>query len=147
MIELPLRGSRRRAAALAAAVMMSATPLATPASGWAQSAGDEQYADPFAGQDKGAQQPVAKPQPQQQQAPSTQSPSGSGTQGTTVDQGTTRQGRTTDQTAATQPATGSAQTLPRTGIDVAYPAAIGVAFLIAGVLLWRRSAPPRRLFY
>ena len=87
--------------------------LAAPAA-WAQSAGDEQYDDPFAGQeDQGSSAqpaPTATPAPAPAAAPAAQ------------------------QAAAPQAApTASAAQLPRTGAETLLTALAGVGLVMAGV--------------
>jgi uncharacterized surface anchored protein len=88
-----------------------------PAAAAAQSAGDEQYEDPF-----GDEQPQAQATPAPAQAPAAQAP--------------TTPAPATPATP-TQPATSpSAQAeLPRTGGDARLPALLGLALLSAGVAL------------
>lgn len=101
------------------ASLLAALSVALPGSASAQGAGDEQYRDPFAGQDPGSQQPqqpadpgaAASPAPAQ----STQSP-------------------------APASATGSQATgeLPRTGFQgIALMLASGWALLVGGAALRR----------
>jgi LPXTG-motif cell wall-anchored protein len=101
---------RRRVAAL-----ITAAVLALPASAWAQSAGDEQYQDPF-GDDQGSATPTATPTPV---------PSGTSAQATP----------TPAPTAVTTQADPVAQQLPRTGNDPITPAVAGFWLLLGGVAL------------
>jgi hypothetical protein len=91
--------------------------LALPASAFAQGAGDEQYRDPFAGQ---------QPEPQQPQAPADP---GAGSQAAPA------QATQTPGPASTSQATGE---LPRTGFQgVVLLLASGWTLLVAGVALRR----------
>jgi hypothetical protein len=115
--------------------------VAAPAPAFGQSAGDEQYVDPF-------QDPPSEPGGGQGNSGS-QGDSGSGSQGGTNQGGNGTTGTTTPPTTpevpestaapgADQPAAGSA-TLPRTGLLLALPALLGLLFLAAGVVLRRRT--------
>ena len=126
---LPSRGvpAPRRIAAVAAALAVALAPAAARAQ---DGAGDEQYTDPFAGQS----QPKPKPKPtapaQQQTQPAQQQ----------------TQPQTTTPAPAAAPAASTQQTgassgeLPRTGFDVIPVALVGVALVLAGLALRRRSA-------
>ena len=100
-----------------------------PASAFAQSAGDEQYADPLAGQNQ-ARQPASTPTQQNQAAPAT------GTSGNSAPAtpAASQQANAGSGSGATAAARGG--TLPRTGSDA--PLAFTVLGLIAlssGILL------------
>ena len=104
----------RRSLSVAAAVL-----ALLPAAARAQSAGDDQYSDPFGGKDQSPAQatpaPPAAPAPTARpaQAPAAPAPA-----------------------AATQAAPTAAQPqLPRTGADVRLPALLGLALLSAGLAL------------
>jgi hypothetical protein len=109
--------------------LLTALALVAPASAFAQSAGDEQYQDPFGGDD--------------QQQSSGDSSSGSA--------GTTAQATPTPTVAATSPSTTAtataaqaapaAQQLPRTGGDPITPAVAGFWLLLGGVALRARLRP------
>jgi LPXTG-motif cell wall-anchored protein len=121
-----------RPQALAAFAVLIA--LALPGAAVAQSAGDEQYTDPFGQGDAPAQQqdapaqqqdapaPQQAPAPEQpvEQAPVTPEPApgGNGTVGTAQD---------------------TSPSLPRTGAPVVLFAAIGYALLLAGIAIRRKS--------
>ncbi|HTE62538.1 MAG TPA: hypothetical protein VK631_19435 [Solirubrobacteraceae bacterium] len=111
---------RRRLTVLAAVVaLIAAAPAPVPA--LAQSAGDEQYEDPFAGQDPGGsddetQQPAPEPAEPAQSAPEPAAES------------------STPATPAATPASQQAE-LPRTGLDAAPILAIGAVLLAGGVAL------------
>jgi DNA polymerase-3 subunit gamma/tau len=108
--------SRRRLVALAAAAL-----LAAPAPALAQSAGDEQYEDPFAGEEQSQPEPTATPAPSEPEsepapAPAPEEPA----------------------PAATQPAPAATQQqteLPRTGFDAAPLLAAGALLLGGGIAL------------
>jgi LPXTG-motif cell wall-anchored protein len=112
------RRGHRFAALLAAAV------LALPGAAWAQSAGDDQYEDPFAPQpgqtdDGGAQEeePAAQPDP----APAAPEPAAP----------------QPEATAAQSPDGG--ETLPRTGADEGLVALAGAMMLAGGIALRVRT--------
>jgi LPXTG-motif cell wall-anchored protein len=113
---------------LGTAALITLFTLSVPGSALAQSVGDDQYRDPFAGQDDGGQQDgTAAPAPAPAPAP-TPAPAPA----------------PTTSTPATDPATGEpiatvADTLPRTGGEAAWVAAAGVLLIAAGAWL-RRTA-------
>jgi 2-oxoglutarate dehydrogenase E2 component (dihydrolipoamide succinyltransferase) len=90
-----------------------------PASAAAQSAGDEQYEDPF-GEEQSQETPTATPAPAQPAEPAQSAPA---------------------QPAPAQPAPAPAAApaqaaqLPRTGSDAALPGVLGLILLAAGVAL------------
>jgi hypothetical protein len=92
-----------------------------PASAFGQSAGDEQYADPFGDDQQQSQAATPTPAPAQAQAPAT--PAAPAAQAAPA-------------TAAAAPA--QAAQLPRTGWDAALPGTLGLIFLSAGVALRAR---------
>ena len=106
--------------------------LAAPAA-HAQSAGDEQYQDPF---DSSGSQGSSKPEPKP--APAAQAPS-------------TSSGSTTAQATATAPAATAAASadpaaageLPRTGLDTRVALVAGLTLLLLGLALRRRTHPDR----
>ena len=111
----------RRIAALAVALALIA-----PATSFAQSAGDDQYQDPFGG-DQG-----------QSQGSDTPDSSSSGDdQGTTTTQAPAPTAAPEATTTQAVPAAAAAQ-LPRTGGDVALPAVAGFWLLLGGVALRAR---------
>jgi polygalacturonase len=110
----------RRVAALAAALALLA-----PATAFAQSAGDEQYQDPFGGDEQ-----------EQSQEPDTSTSSGDD-QGTTTTQAPAPTSAPEATTAQAAPAAAAAQ-LPRTGGDVVLPAVAGFWLLLGGVALRAR---------
>ena len=112
---------------------------AAPTAALAQSAGDQQYADPLAGQD-GADAPSAGGAGQLGLDGQGGRRRGGNDPGTTAPQATAAQ-----PTASTaQSASGQADALPRTGLDVAPLIALGAALLTAGLLLHLVVGPPRR---
>jgi len=117
---------RRRLAVLVAAAAL----LAAPAPALAQSAGDEQYEDPFAGQnDNGggneSQQPAATATP----APAQQAPAPAATAAPSTGAAPAASGST-----SVAPASGQAE-LPRTGLDTAPLIVLGTVLLASGVAL------------
>jgi LPXTG-motif cell wall-anchored protein len=118
-----MRTRRQRIAGLLVAAL-----LALPAPAWAQSAGDEQYQDPFGGDD------------QSQSGGSDTSGSSEAAQATpTPTPAPTAPPSSTATTAQAQPA---APQLPRTGGDSAPQLAAG-ALLLAGGLVLRLRLRPR----
>jgi LPXTG-motif cell wall-anchored protein len=105
------------------AVLAAALALGAPAPALAQSVGDEQYRDPFAGEDQapqdgGAEDTAPTPAPAPAPVPAPAAPTGSGT---------------------VEPTATTAGTLPRTGAEAAWIAAAGLLLFAGGVGL-RRSA-------
>jgi hypothetical protein len=106
------------------ALLVAVAALALPASSLAQSAGDDQYSDPLAGQ------------------PNTGGDSSSGSSGST---GSTPSAPTpapsTSPASTTTPSATAAQSsdgqLPRTGFDVVLTIELGLAMLITGVVAQR----------
>ena len=123
-----MSGARHRIACLVAILA-----LAAPQAAFAQGAGDEQYQDPFAGDNGQSDQGDAQGDDQGGadggQAPDSGS-SGSGTSTSPGDATTTQ--APTSTTAQTSPA---AEQLPRTGNDPFLPAVAGFWLLIGGVAL------------
>jgi hypothetical protein len=108
------------------AALVAALALAAPASAFAQSAGDEQYQDPFGGDDSG-------------QSGSGDQGSSSGDSGTTTAQAAPTAAPTTaSPSATTAQAAPAAQQLPRTGGDPITPAVAGFWLLLGGVALRAR---------
>jgi LPXTG-motif cell wall-anchored protein len=103
------------------ACLLTTALLALPATAWAQSAGDEQYQDPF-----GDEQSTPTPTPSPTPTPA----------------GDTAQAAPTSTPAPTAPPTAlAAQTapqLPRTGNDPITPAVAGFWLLLGGVALRAR---------
>jgi pyruvate dehydrogenase E2 component (dihydrolipoamide acetyltransferase) len=120
-----------------AAVLTVAALLAVPAAAMAQSAGDEQYVDPFqGGEEQPSQAPEETPQapppeaPAQPAEPAPAAPAPAEPAAPAAPSG--EAGEVT--TAPTQTA---APTLPRTGFPVALLLPAGAALLLAGVALRR----------
>jgi hypothetical protein len=110
---------RRRLAAVVATFL-----LATPATALGQSAGDEQYEDPFAGDDQGqTQAPEATATP----APAEPAPAEPATPAPAPEPASTP-------APAPQPGAAPAE-LPRTGLDAAPVLALGAVLLAGGVVL------------
>ena len=131
--------TRRLAAPLAALIL-----TLSPAAALAQSAGDQQYADPFGnneqnqsggGSSGGGGGGGSSGGGQSQGAPSS-GVAGAQAQGTT---GTATSSSTTGTTAQSP----SGQ-LPSTGLDAGLVAALGAVLLLAGLALRRRTADARR---
>jgi LPXTG-motif cell wall-anchored protein len=120
-------GRTRTLAALGA----TALALAYPVAALAQSAGDEQYADPFGKLDKEKKQQQQQRQQHQQRQSSNRV--SSGTQGQPV-----QSAQALPQATETQTTTSSE--LPRTGAPAGLLAASGAALLGSGALLRRRVA-------
>ena len=109
---------RRRLTVLAAVLaFIAASPAPAPA--LAQSAGDDQYEDPFAGQDPGGSE-------EQQQAPQPAAPAQSAPAPTAES--------STPSAPAAEPAS-QQQQLPRTGLDAAPILALGAVLLGSGIVL------------
>jgi hypothetical protein len=101
------------------ACLVAALALAAPQAAFAQGAGDEQYQDPFAGDDQEQATPTPTP------APDTPVSSDSA-------QEPTAQSTPTASTAQAQP---GEEQLPRTGNDPFLPAVAGFWLLLGGVAL------------
>jgi hypothetical protein len=114
---------------LLAGLLASAALAAVPATASAQSAGDEQYADPF-------REEPRREQPQQPQQP--QQPAGSGTQPVAPATGSQQSGTTPApaQSDGRQEATGPG--LPYSGLPAGLLGGAGLALLAAGAALRRR---------
>jgi LPXTG-motif cell wall-anchored protein len=117
--------------------LLIAALLAVPGAAWAQSAGDEQYEDPFA------------PEPGQTEGGgSSQDDSGATGGGSSGGGGTVQPAApepAAPQPAETAPATtaqapDSAEQLPRTGADAAVIALAGALLLASGLALRRRAS-------
>jgi LPXTG-motif cell wall-anchored protein len=108
---------------LAASAVLIA--LALPGVAVAQSAGDEQYTDPFGQGDAPAQQEPAPEQPVEQ-TPSTPEPPPGGN-------------GAVEAAPTAEAAPESSPSLPRTGTPVVLFAAIGYALLLAGIAIRRKS--------
>lgn len=104
------------------ALLLAIAILALPASSLAQSAGDDQYQDPLAGQPSGGGD--SGKGSSTGSAPSVPTPSAA------TDPATS----TTPQATAAQSATGQ---LPRTGFDVVVTIELGLALLLSGIVAQR----------
>jgi len=109
------------------AVLIAALALAAPGTALAQSAGDEQYQDPFAGDD-------------QSQSGDSQG-GGSETAQATPTPVPVAPSQAPAPTAAPAPAVAASQQLPRTGNDPITPAVAGFWLLLGGVALRARVRP------
>ena len=108
-----------------AALLAVAALLALPAAALAQSAGDEQYVDPFqGGQEQPAQPPQEAPAQPTEPAPVEPAPAAPATPST--------EGEVTAAPAQTE-----APTLSRTGLPVVLILSAGYALMLAGVALRR----------
>ena len=108
------------------AVLAVAASLVLPAGALAQSAGDDQYTDPFGEEEPATQQ--QEPAPEQPAAP----PSG------TPEPAPGGDGSAEPAPAAVA-AQGSPPTLPRTGAPVLLLGASGYALLLAGIAIRRQA--------
>jgi LPXTG-motif cell wall-anchored protein len=118
----------RRIAAVAACLVVALAPAAAQAQ---NGAGDEQYTDPFAGQSQ--PKPKAQPKPTAvQPVPHRQLPA------------TPQPATNAQQPATSAPRPAAAQgELPRTGFDLVPVTLLGVALVLAGLALRRRTAHGR----
>ncbi len=133
--------SLRRPAVLLVSGLL-ALSSATPA--LAQSAGDEQYSDPLAGQGSATTPKSSTPsltQAPQGSSSSSSGSSGSGTGSGSGTAGTSSSGESTP--AAAAPAAGTTTELPRTGLDTGTLAVLGAALLLLGIGLRLRTADAR----
>jgi hypothetical protein len=106
----------------ALSLLLAALMLAVPSAAFAQSAGDEQYADPF---DRPQQPSGSQEAPAQTQAPAPAPAQGG-------DTGAAAETQVAQQTAA--------PTLPATGLPVGLLAGTGALLLAAGTTLRRRTS-------
>jgi hypothetical protein len=109
--------------------LLAALALLAPASAFAQSAGDEQYQDPFGSDD------------QQQSSSSSGGDSSSGSAGTTAQAAPTPAPTAAPVATTAQQSTTATQQLPRTGGDPITPAVAGFWLLLGGVTLRVRLRP------
>jgi hypothetical protein len=129
------------------ALITAAALLAAPAVALGQSAGDEQYTDPFQGGDGGGQeQPAQQPeqpaqQPEQPAAPPEQpaAPAPTPTEPAPGGNGTAEAATPAEAAPTSQATQDGAPTLPRTGLPVLVLAAIGYALLLAGIAIRRKA--------
>ena len=113
MLSLPSAFLRHRAPAVTLLAALAIALLALPAAALAQSAGDEQYEDPFAGENQSQPEATATP------APATPVPDATAPEPTAPE--------STAPSPAAEPASGQPE-LARTGFDA-------VPFLVAGAVL------------
>jgi hypothetical protein len=121
-------------------LFVAAAFLAAPAAALGQSAGDEQYTDPFGQEDPAGQRQEPAPVPEQPveppPSPAEPAPGGNGTAGAAP----SAEAAPTPEAAPTAEATQEgAATLPRTGGPVVLVAAIGYALLLAGIAIRRKA--------
>lgn len=122
------------------ALILGVALLAAPAAALAQSAGDDQYVDPFQGGDGEGQeepapapeQPAAPPENPATPAPDTSAPAPGGN-------GTAEAAPTADAAPSAEAAQSGSPTLPRTGVPVVLFAAAGYALLLAGIAIRRKT--------
>jgi hypothetical protein len=122
------------------ALITAAALLAAPAVALGQSAGDEQYTDPFQGGDGGGreqpaqqpEQPAAQPEQPAAPAPTPAEPAPGGN-------GTAEAAPSAEAAPTSQATQDGAPTLPRTGLPVLILAAIGYALLLAGIAIRRKA--------
>jgi hypothetical protein len=112
------------------AALLAACLLAAPAAALAQSAGDEQYTDPFQGADE----------PSQNNGGS----NGSGAPGTDTTVSAPASGAEGAPAADAGSGSGSGA-LPLTGFPAALSATLGALLLLMGASMWRRAQPPLAL--
>jgi hypothetical protein len=113
------------------ALMLAVAMLAAPAVAQAQSAGDDQYVDPFQGGDGGGQEEPA-PQPEQPAAPAPAAPAQPAEPAPGGD-------GTVEPAPAAEAAQPTSPTLPRTGAPVILLAAAGYGLLLAGIAIRRKA--------
>ncbi len=121
--------------ALLVATLLSAIACFSPAAALAQSAGDEQYRDPLAGDTGGGNNPRS----------GSNTGASDGTQATAQQQ--TPQSTTTQAPAGSAGSAGASANsqLPRTGSDAPLPlVGLGLVMLTSGLLLHRKILPARR---
>jgi hypothetical protein len=118
----------------AAAVLVMLVGLAAPSGALAQSAGDEQYTDPF--QDVPAEQDQGSSGSQGQVNSGSQ---GGGDQGGEATAPAPPVEAPTGEVPATEPTASNAPTLPRSGLPAAALGIVGL-FLLAGGVTLRRAA-------
>ena len=114
------------------ALVLAIALLAAPAPALAQSAGDDQYVDPFQGGDGGGQQRDPAPQPEEPAAPPPSEPAPGGN-------GTAEPAPSVEPEPSADAAQESSPTLPRTGAPVVLFAAAGYALLLAGIAIRRKT--------
>jgi hypothetical protein len=131
---LPISAVRARPQVLLILALLAA--LAVPGAAFGQSAGDEQYSDPFAGEDQQQQnqQPQQQEQEQEQQpAPQPEAPA------EPVEQPAAPTSSEGSGEAAAAPAQSSDPSLPVTGLPALTLLALGAGMLASGLLVRRRA--------
>jgi hypothetical protein len=128
---LPISAVRARPHALLIIALLAA--LAVPGAAFGQSAGDEQYSDPFAGEDQQQQQNQQPPQQEQQPAPQPAAPA------EPVEQPAAPAPSDSSAEAAAAPAQSSDPSLPVTGLPALTLLALGAGMLASGLLVRRRA--------
>jgi biopolymer transport protein ExbB len=109
-----------------AALLAVAALLALPAAAMAQSAGDEQYVDPFqGGEQQPAQPPQEAPAAPTEPAPAEPAPAAPSTS-------------SAESQETVAPAQSEAPSLPRTGFPVVLVLSAGYALMLAGVAMRRK---------
>ena len=125
---LPISAVRVRPHAVLILALLAA--LAVPGAAFGQSAGDEQYSDPFAGED---QQQQNQQQQQQQQAQQPEAPA------QPVEQSATPAPADSSAEEATAPTESSDPSLPVTGLPALTLFVLGAGMLASGLLVRRRA--------
>jgi hypothetical protein len=125
---LPISAVRARPHALLILALLAA--LAVPGAAFGQSAGDEQYSDPFAGEDQQQQQDQ---QQDQQPAPQPEAPA------QPVEQPAAPAPSDSSAQQATAPTESSDPSLPVTGLPALTLLALGAGMLATGLLVRRRA--------
>jgi hypothetical protein len=128
------------------ALVMAVTLLAAPALAYAQSAGDEQYVDPFQGGEGGGQQEPSPPPEQPAEpaptAPAEPAPTAPAEPAPAAPAEPAPGGNGTAEAAPApeaEAAEATSPTLPRTGAPVVLLAAIGYGLLLAGIAIRRKA--------
>jgi hypothetical protein len=118
-----------------AAMILAGALLVAPAVAAAQSAGDEQYQDPFQGEQEGGGEPQQEPSQEQPQAPAQAAPEEPAPASPAPPAGDSTGSETSADVAP--PAQTSAPTLPLTGLPAIATLAGGIGMLAAGAALRR----------
>jgi LPXTG-motif cell wall-anchored protein len=139
---------RRIVVLLAVALLGVGVPLTSTAFAQDGGAGDQQYSDPFGGDDSssGSDNSNSGSGSNSDAAPLTQAPqtSGSGSSGSgSTGSGSGTAGTTQSGTSSSPTAPAASGTLPNTGLDARVLVLAGVVLLLVGVGLRMRNAPER----